>query len=78
MNNKFSGKTPSLKNSKSVGQQELQSAKQDLNNQTTNQGMTSSVPTLNTSNAVGQQELQNTKQKVQKSKNESSNNNSFQ
>ena len=78
MNKKFSGKTLSLKNSKSVGQQELQNTQQNLNSQTTNQGMTSNVPTLGTSNSVGQQELQNTKQKVQRSKTQNSNNNSYQ
>ncbi|WZL74020.1 hypothetical protein QBE52_04560 [Clostridiaceae bacterium 35-E11] len=68
------GKAPSLKNSKAVGQGEIQSVKQDINT-TTGQGMTSGIaPSLNSSNAVGQGEMQNVRNKVQKSGNKNPNN----
>ncbi|AOT69035.1 hypothetical protein [Geosporobacter ferrireducens] len=69
--------TPSLKSSKAVDQQEIQNAKQSMNNgmstgQETMGNMTAGImgggtSNLSSSTAVGQQEVQNVRRKIQES-----------
>lgn len=76
------GNIPSLRNSQSIGQAEIQNAKQSMNStkgqnmilganlssNTASQGnMTNSVPSLNSSTSVGSVELQNAKKEMQNS-----------
>ena len=82
--NKTMGNVPNLKSSKSVDQQELQNAKQEMGSLGAGQGMTSGMArggttsasgaSLSSSTAVDQQELQKVREKVQKGGFQNSNN----
>jgi len=65
----INGNTPNLKNSKSIGQAEIQNVKQNINTTSSQENMANSAPSLNSSTSVGSQELQNAKDKIQKSGN---------
>ncbi|WP_352420792.1 hypothetical protein [Proteiniborus sp.] len=73
------GRVPSLKNSQTVNQGELQNAKQKMNTsmnmgQSFSTGMTSGmVPSLSNSTSIGQNEKQKVKQKMQNSNSSNSN-----
>jgi hypothetical protein len=82
----MNGNIPSIKNSKSIDQAEIQNSKQNMNsaagknkilgaeltsNISSNLGnMTNSVPGLNSSTSVGTKELQSAKNAVHKSGNQ--------
>ena len=80
----INGNVPSIKNSQSIDQSEIQNAKQNMNsvasknmilgaeltsNVTTQGNMTNSVPSLNSSTSVDNKELQDAKKSVQNSGN---------